>query len=263
MDLFENLQLMHKIEGITTNDSEYVFDYTKDDDSDLINMVEYKIYKSKINDKIYYFGYKFTDSSSKKERTEFINFIKGYGDKCIKPKELQRFIDRPLNELNKSIGLGNIDVIVYPESQKNTLNQSIIKSVTNFMPRNKEYGSYSMVKKLPQEITFDYNSFEADKGGKDSQSYKDSIPNIEKMMKNINSLDYFHIAQDVKTKYRPYIQNYLQPKTEFSENILNAKNILIVDDINTSGSTLREVLRILTEINSRANILIYTLIGKD
>ena len=28
MDLFENLQLMHKIEGITISDSEYVFDYT-------------------------------------------------------------------------------------------------------------------------------------------------------------------------------------------------------------------------------------------
>lgn len=263
MDLFENLQLMHKIEGISTNDSEYVFDYTKDDNSDLINMVEYKIYKSTINDKIYYFGYKFTDSSSREERTKFINFIKGYGDKQIKPKELQRFVDRPLSELNKSIGLGNIDVIVYPESQKNTLNQFIIKSVTNFMPRNKEYGSYSMIKKLPKEITFDYKSFEVDKGGKESQSYKDSIPNIEKMMKNINSLDYFHIAQDVRTKYRPYIQNYLQPKTEFSENILNAKNILIVDDVNTSGSTLREVLRILTEVNSKANILIYTLIGKD
>ena len=263
MDLFENLQLMHKIEGVTTNDSEYVFDYTKDDNIDLINMVEYKIYKSTINDKVYYFGYKFTDSSSREDRTKFINFIKGYGDKQINPKELQRFIDRPLNELNNSIGLSNIDVIIYPESQKNTLNQSIIKSITNFMPRNKEYGSYSMIKRLPTEITFDYKSFAADRGGEDSQSYKDSLPNIEKIMKNINSLDYFHIAKDVKPKYRPYIQNYLQPKTEFSENILNAKNILIVDDINTSGSTLREVIRTLIEVNSKANILIYTLIGKD
>lgn len=263
MDLFENLQLMHKIEGVTTNDSEYVFDYTKDDNSDLINMVKYILYKSSIDNNVYYFGYKFTDSSSREERTKFINFIKGYGETQIRPKELQRFIDRPLSELNKSIGLGNIDVIVYPESQKNTLNQSIIKSVTNFMPRNKEYGSYSMIKKIPQEITFDYKSFAADKGGSESQSYIDSIPNIEKIMKNINGLDYFHIAKDVKPKYRPYIQNYLKPKTEFSENILEAKNILIVDDINTSGSTLREVIRIITEINSKANILIYTLIGKD
>ena len=263
MDLFENLQLLNKTEDIIVNDSEYVFDYTKDDNTDLINLVEYKLYKSIIDNNVYYFGYKFIDSSNREERTKLINFIKGYSDKKIKPKELQRFIDRPLGELNKSIGLVNIDVIIYPESQKNTLNQIIIKSVTNFMPRNKEYGSYSMIKRVPDDITFDYKSFAADRGGKDSQSYKDSLPNIKKMMQNINSLDYFHIAKDVKPKYRPYIQNYLKSKTEFSKNLLHAKNILIIDDINTSGSTLREIIRIINEINSKVNLLIYTLIGKD
>ena len=39
--------------------------------------------------------------------------------------------------------------------------------------------------------------------------------------------------------------------------------ILRVDDINTSGSTLREPLRIINEINSNCNIYIYTLIGKN
>lgn len=263
MDLFENLQNLHIAEGIKTNDSEFVFDYTKDDNKDLINLVDYKLYKSNINNNVYYFGYKFTDASSREERTKFINFIKGYGDTQIKPNELQRFIDRPLSELNKTVGLNNIDVIVYPESQKNNLNQKIIKSVINFMPRNKEYGTYAMIKKLPQEITFDYKSFEADKGGKDSQTYKDSLPNVEIIIKKIKSLDYFHIAKDVKPKYRAYIQNYLKPKTEFSENILNAKTILAIDDINTSGSTLRELLRMLTEVNSKVNILIYTLIGKE
>lgn len=43
---------------------------------------------------------------------------------------------------------------------------------------------------------------------------------------------------------------------------INSGNILIVDDVNTSGSTLREIIRIIREINKDCNIFIYTLIGK-
>ena len=39
--------------------------------------------------------------------------------------------------------------------------------------------------------------------------------------------------------------------------------ILIVDDINTSGSTLTEILRIIKAINNQCEIYIFTLIGKE
>ena len=39
-------------------------------------------------------------------------------------------------------------------------------------------------------------------------------------------------------------------------------NILVVDDINTTGSTLHEILRKLGQINQNCNIYVYTLIGK-
>ena len=38
--------------------------------------------------------------------------------------------------------------------------------------------------------------------------------------------------------------------------------LLIVDDINTSGATLTEILRIIKAINNEAQIYIFTLIGK-
>ena len=39
------------------------------------------------------------------------------------------------------------------------------------------------------------------------------------------------------------------------------QNILVVDDINTSGSTLDEILRVLNRVNRNANIFVFTLIG--
>ncbi len=167
----ENLAEHRKAESI----NEYIFDYTKDDDPDLINLVDYVLYKDSINNNVYYFGYKFVDSSSSKQRAEFINFIKGYGDKKIKAGELRRFIDRPLYKLNRTINLNTIDSIIYPEFQKKNLNQIVMQSVINFMPRGKKYDNYTMVKNSSTKISFDYDAFAAVKGGKDSQAYKDSM----------------------------------------------------------------------------------------
>ena len=43
----------------------------------------------------------------------------------------------------------------------------------------------------------------------------------------------------------------------------NGFNVLIVDDINTTGSTLQEILRQISILNPNCNIYIYTLIGKS
>ncbi len=255
----ENLAVHRKVES----NNEYIFDYTKDDDPDLINLVNYVLYKDSINNNMYYFGYEFTESSSSKQRTNFINYIKGYTDKKIKPGELRRFIDRPLHKLNQKINFNNIDAIIYPESQKNNLNHTIIQSVINFIPRGKKYGTYTVVKNSPSDIIFDYDAFAAVKGGNDSRAYKDSLPKIEKMMQEIRQLEYFHIAKDVPTQYRPYITCYLTPKTDFSDKLSSASNILVVDDVNTSSSAVREVLRIITNINPKANIYVFTLIEKN
>ena len=82
-------------------------------------------------------------------------------------------------------------------------------------------------------------------------------------MPTIEKLDYFSLAASVKPKYRRYIKNFF----DFSEedvkriNNLQGKKILIVDDINTSGSTLNEILRIVRKINPDCEIFIYTHIG--
>ncbi len=44
---------------------------------------------------------------------------------------------------------------------------------------------------------------------------------------------------------------------------MQGSNIMVVDDINTSGATLDEILRILDGVNHGFNIFVYTLIGND
>lgn len=49
----------------------------------------------------------------------------------------------------------------------------------------------------------------------------------------------------------------------FNLDKLKGNKILIVDDMNTSGSTLDEIVRILGTVNNNCEIYIYTLIGSN
>lgn len=69
-----------------------------------------------------------------------------------------------------------------------------------------------------------------------------------------------------------YIYRFAQPKLRRMELILNAdeelrefirhQNVLVLDDVATSGSTLNEVLRVLRILNEDNNITIFSLIGR-
>ena len=86
------------------------------------------------------------------------------------------------------------------------------------------------------------------------------------MMDKIHNLDYFSIARNVKkSKYRQFIRNYYTFKDESDRKIYEAilnTNVLIVDDIVTTGTTLSHVLNCLRSVNDTNNIVIFSLIGK-
>ncbi len=72
-------------------------------------------------------------------------------------------------------------------------------------------------------------------------------------MELIHQKDYFTIAKDVKkSRFRPYMMNFLHFKNEEDKELcsnLRKQNVLIVDDVTTSGSTLNEILRALRVFN--------------
>ncbi len=76
---------------------------------------------------------------------------------------------------------------------------------------------------------------------------------IANMLDLIHQKDYFTIAKDVKKSWwRPYITNFLRFATPAEEELcqkIRQQNVLVVDDVTTSGSTLNEVLRTLRILN--------------
>ena len=96
--------------------------------------------------------------------------------------------------------------------------------------------------------------------------YEEVKSTINAMVELIHQKDYFTIAKDVKkSRFRPYIMNFLKFATEADEQLcrsIRQQNILIVDDVTTSGSTLNEILRTLRILNEDNNITIFSIIGR-
>ena len=256
------------VAGVQFNGTNYEFNYNDNHPDDIIELVSPQLYQAHIRNYLYWFGYKFNKDVPSKIRTNFIKDLKGIGSHNLTDTQIKNIVEAPLYELHKLINLYHLDVLVYPESGRSNLVNMMIDSINDWTSHETFKKSFQFVKNCPTDVSFDWQSFEARYGSlEDKSTYLNMKSYVENhLLPAIHEQDYFSIAQSVKSKYRPYIQNYLSFKDgdmlqEFAK--LQSESILIVDDINTSGSTINEILRILNTINTDCNIFIYTLIGRE
>ena len=255
-------------DGISVQNGKVIMNTNNDNPEDIINILHSSIYKSDFEGNTYYFGYVFNPSTSRADRTTVIRWLKGLSEDIIDDNSLRKFIRRPLLQLNKEENLSTLDAILYPRSNRSNLTHIMINEVGKLCQHNTFKGSFELVKTLPADVEFDWNLFDFNYTGEIGDNQYNQIYNyIENtLMPKIHNLTYFSIADNVKPKYRQYIQNYLTIEDSNAEKMLKSiqrGKLLIIDDINTSGSTLTEILRIIHNINNDCEIYIFTLIGKE
>lgn len=252
-------------EGIYKSDNTYAFNFEHDDITDIISLAGTKLYKSNIGDNIYWFGYKFNDSVNRKERSNFIDWIKGLLDNKPTEQQYEQIISRPLNLLYRENVIPDIDLVVSPRSERSELVSKIISIFDRMLPHGIPRTSTELIKNANKDVEFDWDVFNNDFTGNGKQ-YKDVRNYIEtELLPKIHNGTYFSIGKDVKVKYHKYIKNYLIAPKSTVEKIKNVedRSILIIDDINTTKATIDEMLRIIKSINPACSIFIFTLIGKE
>lgn len=261
------------IEGVTYNKDEgnFLFNFSHDNDNDIIKLKNIG-HKSDIFNKCYYFAYEFDSNIDSFLRTLFIKSIK-FPDGSITDTDKNIFIGNAVRKLDSDIDLIKYDTLIYPQSMSE-LTRDMIKYLSKFA--NPKYMNIELVKELPSKIEFDYERFTVDvldsilPNGRarytDTQK-KDVITKIRELMDNIHESDYFSIARDIKkTKYRPYIKNYYRFKDEKDKQIfklLDKSNVLVVDDIATSGTTIFHLLKTIRTLNDKNSITVFSLLGKN
>lgn len=179
-------------EGVRYNgDSQYIIDMRNDYEQDIIHTcISDELYYSNIQDNVYVFGYKFRENASSKQRTAFLEWLKSHKDA---PNYLTEFINRPLIRLQRDGKIKDIDILVYPKSERNSFVPLIGRSIITVLQDDTVIETIEAVKNTPIE-----------KG-----------------------------------------------------------SLLVIDDVNTSNTTINELIRRVKAINKECIIYIFTLIGKS
>lgn len=259
--------------GITYSDDDkrFVFDFGHDGATDIISLLP-NGYQVEAFGKCFYYGYEFADDVSGSVRSAFINQLKFPAVPLAENPELTGFIQKAINDLNARINLYNYDLVVMPQSTS-PVNKYMLRYIYRFAQPYLHY--MELVKSLPENISFDMDGYEKQylddvlENGRPryTESQKADVrASISEMLDLIHKKDYFTIAKDVrKSRMRPYITNFLQFRNEEERRLcseIRRQNILVVDDIATSGSTLNEILRSLRILNEDNTISIFSLIGR-
>lgn len=258
--------------GIKYNSEEGVFDFNFEHDGkdDIIHLTGTG-YQVQAFGKCFYYGYEFGEDVDGSVRSEFIKYLKFTPDLQNHP-DLTDFIKKSVDDLDEKINLYDYDLVVMPESSSK-VNQYMLRYIYRFAQPSLH--KMELIKNLPQAISFDVEAYEKQylddvlENGRPryTEAQKDEVKqSIASMLDLIHNKEYFTIAKDVrKSKFRPYVMNFLKFASRNDAALcasIRNQNILIIDDVTTSGSTLNEVLRVLRILNEDNNISIFSLIGR-
>jgi hypothetical protein len=248
-------------------DSEtFRFDFSEDKENGIISLCKPELYSSNYDKAVYKFGYKFNDDVSRNIRTKFVNQLKQMTNRSFSEEDNYKFLNKPLIMLNQEVGYSKFSTLIYPASQRSPLVAEIVKYVGRFIPRNRYFFEYELIKNDTKSVKFDYDKYYKDNKEKylNENAWENAKKAIEDLMIKISNGDYFRIGQQ-KTKYRPYFYDYLIFNDEKMYDFCKIQDskILLIDDINTTGATIDEMLRYINSINDTNEIFIFTIIGKE
>lgn len=253
-------------EGLKFVAPSFVFDFEHDEKNDVIEL-NGSLKSSKIFENTYFFQYEFGNDVSSKTRSDFIHALK-FDQDLLGKENINKFINKALVNLNKAINLSTVDIILYPQSSS-LLTKNIVDKIDYFTDADK-YIKIELAKKQISEINFNWSKFEKYCELKNISSNTKEIMTrkMNKMLDNIQSLDYFSIAKNIKDqKYKRFLKNIYKFYDSNSIKLLQMikdKKILIVDDIYTSGITIEQIIKAYQMLDpDDSNVIIaFTLIGK-
>lgn len=258
--------------GITFDNElqRFVFDFEHDNKGDIISLTGTG-YQVEAFGRCFYYGYEFAGDVDGELRSAFIKHVK-FTEPIQENPDLAMFIKKAIDNLSKRVNLYNYNMVVMPESSSR-VNQYMLRYIYRFAQPS--LYKMELVKALPSNITFDMDAYEKQylddllENGRPryTEEQKEEVrQSIGEMIELIHKKDYFTIAKDVKkSRYRPYMMHFLKFANKEDEELcasIRKQNVLIIDDVATSGSTLGEILRTLRIMNEDNDITIFSLMGR-
>ena len=243
------------IEGIRYNSETEQFDFiwTNDAPSDLIDLKlqNYnKVLSTKKGNNIYY-AYKFNKVQDN-EKSSLRSSIK-YLDSKVNKKDLDIMLSKAVNNFNSIEPLSNFDIIITPKSTSKVLDE-LKNKLHSKAGSNVLLSSDIIVKNTIDNIKFDEEKI-------DKLSDENKIK-VRKILNKVFGKEDYKL-RSLPPQYRKYVLNFMKFNNEADKRIINSiigGKVLIVDDIVTEGTTIKNIILLLNSIGAE-NIVSFALLA--
>ena len=183
---------------------------------------------------------------SSSSMTDILKSIKGNGPFEVNPKQFEHFMRQVKDAASKVVKRSNPDIIIYPKSMSPFL-KKFVAEVKASAP-NAEVLDDAFVKK-----TLDAEDVEPliNTSHPDWKKFAEEHPEEVKKLKRSLQTNIKKGELELKKLYKPYvkfIKNFVELRQAYEtlEKVMG-KSVLVVDDILSSGSTMSEMIRQLSE----------------
>jgi hypothetical protein len=196
-------------------------------------------YRMKLPFGVLYAVYRKNKTENSTEYDEVLKSIKGQSQKLkIDADSYDKFLKRTALYISRMVIDEKIDTIILMESSSKLLVDISIR-LNKYLPKYYEMFTYDKgIFKNPnlEDIFIDQKSFDL------SDS---TVKELKKQIEKSKESGYFSIKK-FKPQFRRSITNWLKMKDQLLSKIVD-KNVLILDDVVTTGSTIIEASKLLEE----------------
>lgn len=234
-------------EGVRKAEDGYAFDFHSDNDGEIMSLkfLNTRSKQMKSGDTIYkyYYCYEFENSNDK----DLLKKLKSF-DSSIQPHDMDLFVSKGVQGLDKANPLNEFDSIVYPKSSSKLLNEFVKRcaeksGVAELVPD-------AFVKSTVDDITFDTDAIERVGNEKTRKQ-------IYKAIDHIKDSGYL-VMKEIFAPYRKFVKDFMifnKAEDRHVFNLVHRKKVLLIDDYRTTGTTLKEMMRQLLKLDPKEVVI--------
>ncbi len=231
MDIVDRILL----EGVTKNEDGFSFNFNEDNPNDILNL-KFRAARNQTK-KVgectytYYYAYQLSKSENSGELMKAIKSL----DQSISSQDLDLFVNKAVMGFNSKMG-NAFDTIITPKSSSIVLDK--LANQLQSKMGNAELFSNAFVKSANTDITFDME--------KVNKLPEKSKEQFMKMYSKVIASNSPFKMKEIFSPYRKFFTNFIKFNSENDRrlyNAVNGKNVVIIDDYRTTGTTVTEMLR--------------------
>lgn len=252
--------------GVYLDGGTPMFDFDEDYPEDILTLHEDCSGEYDDDGVKYVYAYSYRSNADKKQIGLFRNYIKGkYSDLFSTNDEVRDFVEAGVLKLGDYVPFDSFGAIVNIQPTKIPALVNIIRDQLEYYINHIEF-DFTLVKQTYENVSFD-----AEKAANALRKFKYSesriMETIEKVLQEFDALKktgrLFEMKKFLPVAIREGFTDYLVFQSDEEKNIyqsLQGTNVLIYDDLITSGSTVKEVIRYLRAINDKNTLTVFILV---